>query len=322
MSRFKAKKRPFQGKKKQNSRKKVTRNWCQARKEYLNKFNEKESWFGQNDWDTEESTSRRKILLPEEDINEGDDSCLSDDSFSSDDEELIEQHLKQPNRYVAINFSTLNNFFNDSVLCKECNQSITLYEDVNKRHGLGTKIIQICSQSCSRNTCGFQTSENIKGSKVYDINKRSCLALRSIGRGHTSALKLFSLMNFGKPVSRRIWTNYTSDFVERADRVAAKNMKLAASELSTPDSTTSTPTSFDCSWNSRGWQAKQGVVAAISQDNGKIIDVIHKVSFCRDCKFYKEKRDTKEISSLEYLVWFVSHEKDCQLNHTGSPQVC
>ena len=167
--------------------------------------------------------------------------------------------------------------------------------------------------------CGFNTSETVPDSKVYNINKRSCLAMRSIGKGHTSAMKFFSLMNFGKPVSRPTWTSYTNDLAETTDKVARKNMLLAASELSKSNEIASTATSFDCSWNSRGWQTKQGVVAAISQDTGKILDVVHKVSFCRDCKLQQEKRDNKEISSLEYLVWFVDHEKDCQLNHSGSP---
>ena len=30
--------------------------------------------------------------------------------------------------------------------------------------------------------------------------------------------------------------------------------------------------SFDASWNSRGWSARDGVVAAISDDTGKVLD--------------------------------------------------
>ena len=39
-------------------------------------------------------------------------------------------------------------------------------------------------------------------------------------------------------------------------------------------------TSFDCSWNSHGLQAKEGVVAAISQENVKIVDIVKN----RECK--------------------------------------
>jgi len=77
-------------------------------------------------------------------------------------------------------------------------------------------------------------------------------------------------------------------------------------------------TNFDCSWNSRGWQAKEGVVAAITQDNGKIVDVIHKVSFCRECRKKQDERDKHDITSIEYMEWYIQHEPDCQLNHTGN----
>ena len=38
--------------------------------------------------------------------------------------------------------------------------------------------------------------------------------------------------------------------------------------------TTCTGVSFDCSWNSRGWLAKEGVIAAIAQKTGKIKDIV------------------------------------------------
>jgi len=79
--------------------------------------------------------------------------------------------------------------------------------------------------------------------------------------------------------------------------------------------------SFDCSRNSRGWQAKQGVVAAIAQETVKIIDVVQKFSYCQECKIKQSDRDDKRISTLDYLEWFLKHEVDCSLNHTGSPQV-
>ena len=59
-------------------------------------------------------------------------------------------------------------------------------------------------------------------------------------------------------------------------------MKQAADELynmnkGTTESVANAGVSLDCSWNSRAWQAKEGVVAAISQDTGKIIDIVHKI---------------------------------------------
>lgn len=151
----------------------------------------------------------------------------------------------------------------------------------------------------------------------------ACIAMREIGKGRTAAMKLFSIMNLGKPVSKSIWSKQTTEITEKIRTVADRNMKLAAEEVHEivsakggfiPIGVVSAGTSFDCSWNSRGWQAKQGVVAAIAQDNGKIVDIVQKVSYCRECKLKESERDEKKISSINYLEWFINHESKCNLN--------
>ena len=37
-----------------------------------------------------------------------------------------------------------------------------------------------------------------------------------------------------------------------------------------------TGVTFDCTWNSRGWQAKEGFGAAIAQNTRKIINIVRK----------------------------------------------
>ena len=78
--------------------------------------------------------------------------------------------------------------------------------------------------------------------------------------------------------------------------------------------------SFDYSWNSRGWQAKDGVVPAIAEKTGKIIDILHKSSTCPSCTKKQNERDEGKSSSISYLEWFIKHEELCLLNHVGSPQ--
>ena len=53
-------------------------------------------------------------------------------------------------------------------------------------------------------------------------------------------------------------------------------MEMAAKEVHSISNNNSdiksTGVSFDCTWNSRGWQA----VASIAQKTGKIIDIVNK----------------------------------------------
>ena len=78
--------------------------------------------------------------------------------------------------------------------------------------------------------------------------------------------------------------------------------------------------SVDCTWNSRGWQAKDRVAAAIAQKNGKIIDIVRKTAYCRDCHKKQKPRDDNKITALEYMKWFINYNS-C-LNLTGSPHLC
>ena len=41
---------------------------------------------------------------------------------------------------------------------------------------------------------------------------------------------------------------------------------------------------FSASWSSRGWSATDAVVAAISADTGKVVNVVHMSSSCTECK--------------------------------------
>lgn len=155
--------------------------------------------------------------------------------------------------------------------------------------------------------------------------------MRAISRGRQPALKLFTILNLGSPISYSSWKNHASKLVTQTSVVAERNMSSAANEvkeLKTKHSVVSSPrlhscgTSFDCSWNSRGWQARDGIVAAITQDTGKIIDIVHKSASCPiTCKKKQQQRDSGEITSIEYLEGFIEHEISCYMNHTGSPQV-
>lgn len=332
-------KNAFAGKKRK-SHKRRSKGMESPMKRRLEEYNKNESWFKsfesmvENVWnDDEESSSRRKIILPEEDICfDSEDSCYE---YDEDDECNVtdvgrKRNWSKPYRNLIIDSKILEQFIQDNCVCKDCGRQMSVYEDSNQHHGLGTKLDLFCQNSCERNGKGFFTTKKPSEHHApYDINRAVCIGMRAIGRGYSSALKLFSIIGLGPPVSNNVWTKYTSQITDTARVTAEKNMKLAAEDVfnsalmngKVSNEKASVGVSFDCSWNSRGWQAKQGVVAAIAQDNGKIVDIVHKVSYCRECKQKQDDRDKKKITGLEYIEWFLEHEIKCSLNHTGSPQV-
>ena len=82
-----------------------------------------------------------------------------------------------------------------------------------------------------------------------------------------------------------------------------------------------TGVTIDASWCSRDWTATDVVIAAISVDTGKVVDAVHMSSSCTECKKMEKKRSDGDLSRLEYLAWFHSHEPNCFVNHEGSSAV-
>ena len=62
-------------------------------------------------------------------------------------------------------------------------------------------------------------------------------------------------------------------------------------------------------------------MAAISDDTGKVLDVIFMTKLCPHCKQMDDKRARGKLTRLEFLEWYIKHEPGCLLNHDGSAQV-
>ena len=332
MGKFNTCKKPFESKKKNRGRKKINKEFAKCLKEKLTDYN-KASWFnqvnllmGDDDEDLGASASARKIILPEEDIEAVSD---NDDYDSDESEDNDAEERNSPNRLLIIDTILLETAIQKFLSCKFCKGEVKLQENCSSKQGLGTKLFFECkNRNCASRAFdrGFYTTKKTEGKKSFQINITTTLAFRSIGKGRSAAVKMLSVMNTGVPVCRSSWRCNTEILNVKIATVAEKNMKESVDELKQLALHNSSDimrvgVSFDASWNSQGWQAKEGIVAAINQDYGKIIDVIHKTSSCSECKTKQNKRDEGTISSLEFMEWYIEHEPTCLVNHTGSPQV-
>ena len=79
--------------------------------------------------------------------------------------------------------------------------------------------------------------------------------------------------------------------------------------------------SVDCSWGSRGWASKQGIVDVCFEDTGKVLDVIFENFILKVYKNLKHKREIGTTSLIQYIESYNEHEPDCFLNHEGSASV-
>ena len=224
-----------------------------------------------------------------------------------------------------MDLSLLNKALSEKACCKTCGNNLKVICKEHHESGLG-KNLKLCwvSDNCKDNE--FTNTE--KDGQCFKIDRTSVLAFRTIDKKRSAAAKFLAVMNLGSPVSKPWWKNHTDVLLEIASEILRENMNVAgkevyataSGELSSKDPI-STDFSFDCSWNKRGRHRKEGVIAAISENTVKIIDVVHKTLSCPHCKKVQTKRANNELSRLDYKSWKVEHELNCMMNHTGSSSV-
>ena len=91
---------------------------------------------------------------------------------------------------------------------------------------------------------------------------------------------------------------------------AARDIKNKADN---PDVLVDTGVSVDGTWQRRGFSSFNGNVAAISIDNGKVLDI---ESLSRHSIKCKSKEKLKISDRNSYDEWFATH--NCKLNYKGS----
>ena len=86
----------------------------------------------------------------------------------------------------------------------------------------------------------FSTSKtltsNQRGRKSYEINLRSCIAFREIGRGYQSILNFCKLMNMPPPMDKKPYRKTFTKLYRAYSNVAYQSISKAAEEISiTPE---------------------------------------------------------------------------------------
>ena len=121
------------------------------------------------------SVSHRKIIY--------DPLSASDTDISSDKEESFDAP-----QYCIVDINNIINTLQNVCVCIKCHNHLELVALVNFRAGLGTKF----SLRCLNANCDIEESfySTDKTNTVYDVNKKSVLASRVIGKGSTGLLKL------------------------------------------------------------------------------------------------------------------------------------
>lgn len=222
--------------------------------------------------------------------------------------------------YRFIDMSILASIFN-VVSCPECHgvQCLKLSDIESKKKGLASYLILECSFCLYEHS--FFTSKQVQypynegrgGAKFFDVNARSIYASRQIGAGHEHLKKFCTYMNMPSPVLKGSFSKMTNKLKEAAKSIAEKSMNDAAAKLRGEVETADIGVSIDGTWQRKGFTSMNGVITAISIDNGKVLDT---AIMSKNCKGCVNMQSVKTSDPQKYEVWKASH--NCGLNYRGS----
>ena len=187
---------------------------------------------------------------------------------------------------------------------------------LNLRMGFAHKIIISCA-SCSWEQSIFLSEQcspaTGRGRHFFEINVRSLIAFREIGKGH-QAIRCFSRCMNMKSISKNGYSNLIKELCDAYLNAADVSKSKAALEIKQygvkeVDGKHLCQCSLDGSWQKRGHASLNGVVTAIA--SGKWLDTGVFAKNCKSCQKWQSKKGTPEYES-----WFAAH--DCKINHKKS----
>jgi len=222
--------------------------------------------------------------------------------------------------YRLIDLVVLSNLFN-SLACPECFSinTISICDVVEKKKGLARYIELSCSACPFVKGCytsnEIKTSTDVKkrGRNSMEVNIRAVYACRSIGVGHTGLIKLCGYMNMPPPMTSDNYACLSNSIKTSSKLVAEKTMIEAGKQLLNGKETADTSVSVDGTWQRKGFSSKLGVVAAISVEHGKVLDISILSKSCKACVRLKGKEKTQPEVFKQKM-----QEHSCNLNYKGS----
>lgn len=228
-----------------------------------------------------------------------------------------------------VNTSSINLLIDSSILssilslvacCPDCqSRDIAVEIDLEKKKGLSV-LLDVCCNKCGWTHQSYTSKTvgpNIHGAKSFEINTRSVIAMREIGRGHASLEKFCGYMNIPPPMRKNAFLENQKKISAGYKTIAEKYMNDAANELRNVSDSVDlnnvedATVSCDGTWQRRGYSSLHGVVTVIAADTGKCLDYRVKSKVCHECSHWEKRKGTDE-----YEEFISKHE--CSINHDGS----
>ena len=180
-------------------------------------------------------------------------------------------------RFIQVDL--LANFVK-SLACPQCQKQQVLHLGFQEsRRGLYSKFNFVCPE-CEDAEYSFSSCVTTRSG--HAANLQFVMAIYEIGGHRTAAERFCTTMNMPQPPVKSAWYKI-SEKIHRAEVICADECKEKAAkesrkDLQIPDGEVGEATcSFDCTWQTRGFQSKNCVATALSV-NGKKCKVLDTVT--------------------------------------------
>ncbi len=203
-----------------------------------------------------------------------------------------------------------------SLCCPLCCSPITVAEDYSLRKGLVTEI----SIYCTSENCTFKRFlSDPRSSLASDINFKSVLAIKMIGKSREGLATVTAIMHLPPPLSHTSYGRYNVKLLEATSLHCKKSFIAASTHLHDLENVPHNQVidvmvTCDGTWSKRGFTALYGVVVVASWKTGQVLDVEVLSKHCASCT----QRTEEDKDSDEYQAWWAKHKDSCSINYEGS----
>ena len=185
--------------------------------------------------------------------------------------------------------------------CESCDIDFKI--DLAKKKGLSV-LLEVNCNKCDwdKNTyTSRQVSNDSCDALPFEINMRTIIAMREIGKGHTALEKLCGFMNLTPPMKKNAFNKMQKTLYAAYKDVAEQSMNEASAELREDDGVTldengvgEITVSCDGTWQRRGYSSFNGV----SADNSECLDARVMPKVCHECSYWEKLKPRVNILNL------------------------
>ena len=231
----------------------------------------------------------------------------------------MNKHL--PSCYLLVDSDILKLIVTIIGACPEYKNQLKIKTDMSQKKGLSLCLEFKCTK-CEWRKC-FYTSKEIKndylGAPYYEVNYLSVIAMREIGRDHTSVSALCGVMNLPPPMNIKAYNDMQEKIALVYKEVANQSMQNVTNEFRFKQQDDRNvemiannfknviayiTVSGDWSWKKQSFSSLNGLVTLIASDSGICVDYRVLTKSCSSCSSWELRKDTEpELQEifLEYV---------------------